>query len=110
MATMNWKYEPELAVDHHFYFSGQTLITHRINDEINPLKIAELVLLVRKVALENNGIDYIQKLTEITSGKVVWILDGISDEEKERLRLEKKLSEKEIEEYDMHTVLFPEEY
>ncbi len=107
---MNWKYKPNLVQDHHFYFSGKTYITRGINEEIDPLKIVELIHLVRKAALENKGIDYLQKLTEITTGKVVWILDGISDEEKERLRLEEKLSEEKIEEYDIHTILFPKEY
>lgn len=78
---MNWKYKPKPATDHHFYFSGTTLVTPRISDEIDPIKIVELVHLVRKSALENNGIYYMQKLTEVTSGKVVWVLDGISDEE-----------------------------
>lgn len=110
MSAMNWEYEPKLAEDHHFYFSGKSTMTIGIANEIPTEKLVELIYLVKKAAIENNGLDYIQKLTEITSGKVVWVLDGISDEERERLRLEDKLTEDEIKEYDMHTILFPEEY
>ena len=107
---MHWNYQPSPVVDHHYMFDGTTIITKGIQTEIENTKIFELIHMVRTAAMELEGLDYIQKLTEITSGKVVWVIDGISIEEKQRLKTEQKMSDSEIKEYNVHTILFPEEY
>jgi len=105
---MTWKYEPTLAQNERYMFDGKSVMTRGINAEFSNSEIAELLAMVETEAERKNGIEYIQKLTHITKNKVVWIIQELSLEQKERMKQEER--EWQIEEYDYQTILFPDEY
>jgi hypothetical protein len=107
---MTWNYEPTLIIDDTFLFGGNYYVTSAVHGTFDSSEVGIAILNVLEAVQEHKGLDRLQKLTHKISGKVIWIIDNISEERKLEILENSENPTEVIEEFGGTTVLFPEDY
>ena len=100
----SWIRQPE-ECDGDYFFSGRAVMTQGVSGALSQQEIAFIVVDLRRAVAENGGLDYLQ-VYHSNDGRKVWVIDQLSNSMKESGEYEPA----EITEYDMFTLMLPEEY
>ena len=91
--------------DGEYFFSGRAVMTQGVAGILSPQELAFIVDDLRRAVAENEGLDYLQVYT-CDDGRKVWIIDQLSKSMKEGA----DYTPDQIVEYDVFTLMLPEEY
>ena len=97
----NWILLPQ-EMEGTYTFSGNMYSTKRIHDEIQTGVILNLISIIKKLAIENKGIDYLQVF--IKGKRKIYIIDNLNEEMKQNK------SNTFLQDNNYFTVMFAEEY
>ncbi|KAA3597455.1 MAG: hypothetical protein DWQ06_13710 [Calditrichaeota bacterium] len=109
-----WAYQEPEYEQGDYFFSGFTLVTNGVNTELRQEEIVKLVLFIKVLVQEKNGIDYLQVFDEelfesetwVKTERKIFIIDQLSKE-----MLEGDGYTKEQKKENNHfTILFADEY
>lgn len=107
---MTWKYEPTLKETEKYHFYGPSYLSAAIDVEINREEIHDAIMKVMLASVEHNGLDRIQRLTHETTGIIIWIIDNISEEQKDEILEMSPTPENDLKESEGTTIMFPNDY
>ena len=100
----SWTRQPE-ECDGEYFFSGRAVMTQGVADALSPQELAFIVADLRKAVQEHEGLDYLQVYT-CDDGRKVWVIDQLS----KSMKGGEDYTLAEIAEYDVFTLMLPEEY
>ena len=103
-ALASWNRKPQ-ECEGDYFFSGRAVMTHGVADALSPEELFFIVVDLKRAVEEHEGLDYLQVYT-CDDGRRVWVIDQLSRSMKEG----KDYTPAEITEYDVFTLLLPEEY
>ena len=102
MAT--WKHKPQECPGD-YWFDGKAVMTRGVADALTPDEILAITTKLKAFIQEENGADYLQ-VFEADDGRCVWCIDQLRRAVKES----GEFTPQQLEEYDVWTMLLPEEY
>lgn len=107
---MTWQYDPVLIIDDTYKFTGPYYVTANASVGLEQQDIQSAILKVLAEVEVHGGLDRLQKLTHEISGKVIWIVDNLSEEQKEQVLQESEDPQKYFNDWGGTTLMFPEDY
>ena len=82
---MQFKYEPTLAKEEIYHFDFPIHHSKKISRGYNSGEILEIFSAVVKESMTRNGLDRIQKLTDVITGKVILVISHLSEKQKQEI-------------------------
>lgn len=107
---MTWEFKPEAIIDDKYLFKGPYYVTRAVNETYDQSEIGDAIRKILSSVEENKGLDRIQKLTHMTKGEVIWIIDNLSEEHKAEIEQHEENPEEFLKQSEGTTVLFPSDY
>lgn len=101
--TARWTLQPQ-ECEGTYSFSGQSLMTRKIAEELAPMDIIYIHSTIKKLVLEKGGLDYLQVFINNDTGKKIFVIDQLNEE------MKKENSSEFVKNNDYFTILFAEEY
>ncbi|KAA3595838.1 MAG: hypothetical protein DWQ06_16600 [Calditrichaeota bacterium] len=109
-----WAYQEPEYKDGDYFFSGFTLLTNGVNTELLQEEIVKLVLFIKVLVQEHNGIDYLQVFDEELFENEIWTKTGrkifIIDQLSKKMLEGDGYTKEQKKENNHFTILFADEY
>lgn len=96
---MAWTRQPQEQKNQKYFFNGKGLVTAGAQALLTREEAIQIVQELQKLAIEQNGLDYLQTYKN-EKGERVWVID----------QLDTNMKKDHPKEHDYFTVLLPSEY
>ena len=99
-----WTRQPQ-EVEGDYFFEGTLVCTPGAGSLLGILDVLQIMHELRRAARDNDGLDYLQ-VYKTAKGEKIWIMDALS----RSMKTDGSYSASEACEYDITTILLPEEH